>query len=282
MLFTALLICLFYGSEIEATREDLTMLSVDNNLQKITSALTEIRLELKTLNRKPKSCEDIYTDDNLSPSGDYVIYPLQKAVRVYCSFEGDYGYTFISRKSSGVAFDIAKLYSTNKFAKIRLLKSNGEQREVKVENLLAYQHQSSLSFQSNTHQLYQGPTFLTSQLHPYLFLGFLPINLAQNRNIQGYTAAGKDFTFRNCDSNPNSYITFLFDPKHGTIGNGHPPNAFMNGWISSSAVMEYPKYMDESFYMDWEMHMGGCGGLMNSKVQSIKAALGLPFAIPNE
>lgn len=53
MLFTALLICLFYGSEIEATREDLTMLSVDNNLQKITSALTEIRLELKTLNRKP-------------------------------------------------------------------------------------------------------------------------------------------------------------------------------------------------------------------------------------
>ncbi|XP_071156063.1 uncharacterized protein [Mytilus edulis] len=282
MFLTALLICLFYCSEIEASRKDLAMFAVDNNLQKITSALSEIRLELKTLNHKPKSCEDIYTEDNLSPSGDYVIYPLQKAVRVYCSFEGDYGYTFISRKSSGVALNIAKLYSTNKFAKIRLLMSNGEQREVKVENLLAYRNQSTLSFQSNTHQLYQGPTTGTAQLHPFLFLGFLPKSLVQNRNIQGYRAAGKDFTFRNCDSNPNSYITFLFDPKHGTFGNLGYTNAFMNGWISSSTVMDYPKYMDNSFYMDWEMHMGGCGGLMTSKVQTIKAALGLPFAIHNE
>jgi hypothetical protein len=36
--------------------------------------------------------------------------------------------------------------------------------------------------------------------------------------------------------------------------------------------------MDRSFYMDWEMHMGGCGGLTTSKVVSYtKAALGIPF-----
>ncbi|CAC5380916.1 unnamed protein product [Mytilus coruscus] len=229
-----------------------------------------------------KSCKDIYTKDNLSPSGEYVIYPLRKAVRVYCSFEGDYGYTFISRKSSGVAFDIGKLYSTNKFAKVRIVKPNGEQREVKVENLLAFKDQSSLSFQLNAHQHYQGPQLRNSKLHPYMFLGFLPKNLVQKRSKQGYRAAGKDFTFNNCDADPNSYITFFFDPKHGTLGRRGGKNNFMNGWISSSTVMDYPKYMDDSFYMDWEMHMGGCGGFMTSKVLNIKAALGLPFTIPSE
>ena len=195
---------------------------------------------------------------------------------MYCSFEGDYGYTFISRKSSGVAFDIAKLYSTKTFAKVRLVTSKGEQREVKVENLLAFKGQS-LTFQLNGHQHYQGPQLGNSKLHPYLFLGFLPIKLVQKRSRQGYRAAGKDFTFKNCDANPNSYISFFFDPKHGTLGRRGSKDTFMHGWISSSTVMDYPKYMDDSFYMDWEMHMGGCGGFMTSKILNIKAALGLPF-----
>ncbi|CAG2206897.1 KIF3A [Mytilus edulis] len=227
MLLTALLICLFSDSSYSSGK-GLLSVAVDKHLHlpKITSTVTNIIYQLKTRKHRPiclkvakvaKSCQDIYTENNLSPSGEYVIYPLRKAVRVYCSFEGDYGYTFISRKSSGVAFDIEKLYSTKTFAKVRLVTSKGEQREVKVENLLAFKGQS-LTFELNGHQHYQGPQLRNSKLHPYLFLGFLPIKLVQKRSRQGYRAAGKDFTFKNCDANPNSYISFFFDPKHGRLG----------------------------------------------------------------
>lgn len=219
------------------------------------------------------SCLDIYFEDRRNPSGEYIIYQREYAVKVYCSFEGDYGFTFISRKSAEAIIDVNSLYSTNDFAKIRVLKHTGEQREVLVENLLSFQNLSKLSFAMNSHDKYKGP----SQLHPYLFLGFLPINLAENRNSQGYRAKDMDFTFVNCDGNPNSYISFFFNPKHASPGSLGSANDFMTHWITSSIAIDYPRYMDSSFYMDWEMHMGGCGGFLTSNVLNIKAALGLPF-----
>jgi hypothetical protein len=170
------------------------------------------------------------------------------------------------------------MYSTKNFAKIRILKSNGEQREVTVENLSSYKSRSTLSFNYNSHPNYQGPRPSNNELHPYLFLGFLPVKLVKNKNIQGYRAAGKDFTFKNCDANPNSYLTFYFNPRNKNPGNAGWSNRFMTEWIRYSTLLEYPQYMDRSFYMDWEMHMGGCGGLTTSKVVSYtKAALGIPF-----
>ena len=170
------------------------------------------------------------------------------------------------------------MYSTKDFAKIRILKSNGEQREVTVENLSSYKSRSTLSFNYNSHPNYQGPRPKNNGLHPYLFLGFLPVKLVKNKNIQGYRAAGKDFTFKNCDANPNSYLTFYFNPRNKKPGNAGWSNRFMTEWIRYSTLLEYPQYMDRSFYMDWEMHMGGCGGLATSRVVSYtKAALGIPF-----
>ena len=170
------------------------------------------------------------------------------------------------------------MYSTKNFAKIRILKSTGEQREVTVENLSSYKIRSTLSFNYNSHPNYQGPISSNNELHPYLFLGFLPVKLVKNKNIQGYRAAGKDFTFENCDANPNSYLTFYFNPRNKNPGNAGSSNSFMTEWIRYSTLLEYPQYMDGSFYMDWEMHMGGCGGLTTSRVVSYtKAALGIPF-----
>ena len=170
------------------------------------------------------------------------------------------------------------MYSTKNFAKIRILKSTGEQREVTVENLSSYKSRSTLSFNYNSHPNYQGPRPSNNELHPYLFLGFLPVELVKNKNIQGYRAAGKDFTFKNCDANPNSYLTFYFNPRNKNPGNAGSSNKFMTEWIRYSILLEYPQYMDRSFYMDWEMHMGGCGGLTTSRVVSYtKAALGIPF-----
>jgi len=170
------------------------------------------------------------------------------------------------------------MYSTKDFAKIRILKSNGEQREVTVENLSSYKSRSTLSFNYNSHPNYQGPRPNNNGLHPYFFLGFLPVKLAKNKNIQGYRAAGKDFTFRNCDANPNSYLTFYFNPRNKKPRTTGWSNRFITEWIRYSTLLEYPQYMDRSFYMDWEMHMGGCGGLATSRVVSYtKAALGIPF-----
>jgi hypothetical protein len=170
------------------------------------------------------------------------------------------------------------MYSTKDFAKIRILKSNGEQREITVENLSSYKSRSTLSFNYNSHPNYQGPRPSNKGLHPYLFLGFLPAKLARNKNIQGYRAAGKDFTFKNCDANPNSYLTFYFNPRNRTPLTRGWSSRLITEWIRYSTLLEYPQYMDRSLYMDWEMHMGGCGGLATSTAVSYtKAALGIPF-----
>ena len=225
-----------------------------------------------------ESCLDIYKHNSRNPSGDYIIYQNKQAIQVYCSFEGDYGYTFISRKFDGSTINLSSMYSTKDFAKIRILKSNGEQREITVENLSSYKSRSTLSFNYDSHPNYKGPISGNKGLHPYLFLGFLPAKLATNKNIQGYRAAGKDFTFRNRDADPNSYLTFYFNPRNRTPIIRGWPNRLITQWIIHSTRLKNPHYMDRSLYMHWEMHMGGCGGLATSTVVSYtKAALGIPF-----
>lgn len=231
-----------------------------------------------------ESCLDVYNEDCRNPSGEYVLYQGNQALRVYCSFEKDlrggvsYGYTFISRSFSGPYLNILPLYTTSKFAKLRILDiQTSTQRDVSVENISKYSYHD-LKFAFNGDSRYQRPIKKNYNLHPYLFLGFLDTSIARNRNLQGYRAAGTDFTFTNCDSNPNSYIAFFFDPHFGTMGYTHEIGShFMQRWISLSNIIMYPKQMNEHFYMDWEMHMGGCGGFQTSKTINKKAALGMPF-----
>ncbi|CAC5382235.1 Coadhesin,Hemicentin-1,Mucin-like protein,Thrombospondin-1 [Mytilus coruscus] len=173
---------------------------------------------------------------------------------------------------------LSLLFTTRDFAKIRLRHSNGEQREVIVENLSSFQSSSTLYFGYNTHTSYQGPDSRNTALKPYLFLGFLPESLVRNYGTQGFRAAGRDFTFTNCDANPNSYITFYYNPNNESPGRLGDSNSFMTGWIDGSTVLSVNSYMDSDFYFDWEMHMGGCGGFMTSHYMSnSRAALGLPF-----
>ncbi|XP_071131414.1 uncharacterized protein [Mytilus edulis] len=282
MLVSLLVMILIY--RIQCTETDDRLSALEINEQRLTSSIVTIQQKLLTWNQqhqcvKPVSCLDIYFEDRRNPSGEYIIYQREHAVKVYCSFEGDYGFTYISRKSAEASIDVTALYSTNNFAKIRIFKNTGEQREVLVENMLSFQNLSNLHFALNSHDGYKGPS-PDSGLQPYLFLGFLPIKLSENRNSQRYRAKDMDFTFVNCDGNPNSYITFFFNPKHASPGSLGSANDFMTHWITSSTAIDYPQYMDSSFYMDWEMHMGGCGGFLTSNVLNIKAALGLPFAIP--
>ncbi|VDI24946.1 Hypothetical predicted protein [Mytilus galloprovincialis] len=220
--------------------------------------------------------------DNRNSNGNYVIHHNGNAISVYCSFESNYGYTYISKQSYTADLNITLLYTTLDFAKIRHRKSNGKQKEVIVENLSSFQSLSTLYFGYNTNTAYQGPDSRNAGLKPYLFLGFLPESLVRNKNTQGYRAAGKDFTFRNCDANPNSYITFYYNPNNTSPGRlGYSSHVrFMEGWMDNSELLQMNNYMDTDFYFDWEMHMGGCGGFRTSHYMSnTRAALGLPFSI---
>lgn len=232
-----------------------------------------------------ESCLDIYRQDCRSPSGEYVLYQGYSAIKVYCSFERDvigdtaYGYTFISRRSSMESFDIRSLYTTSKFAKLRSLDlTNNQQTDVIVENHSAYS-EFDLSFTINGNQNYKGPLETNNGLHPYIFLGFLPKSQSSKNTDQGFRAAGTDYTFTNCDSEPNSYIAFYFDPNIGTWGHNEESNPnFMQNWIRQSKSIAYPYHMDGAFYMHWEMQMGGsCGGFQTSSTINKKAAVGLPF-----
>ncbi|CAG2243439.1 unnamed protein product [Mytilus edulis] len=257
---------------------DRTVQYIDGVVKNMTMNMNnEIRRISNEQISKKVSFLDIYIEDRRNPSGEYIIYQREHAVRVYCSFEGDYGFTFISRKSAEATIDVNALYSTRDFAKIRVLHPTGWQTEALVENLLSFQNLSKLFFAMNSHENYKGPSAANSGLHPYLFLGFLPIELAKNQNSQGYRVKDMDFQYPNCDGNPNSYITFFFNPKLSSPGETGSTNIFMTRWITSSLAIDYPKYMDSSFYMDWEMHMGGCGGFLTSSALNTKASLGLPF-----
>ncbi|XP_063447535.1 uncharacterized protein LOC134727076 [Mytilus trossulus] len=225
------------------------------------------------------SCKEVYLSNNRNNSGEYILYHDENPFKVFCFFEGDWVYTFISKSSYNTSIDISKLYNTRNFTKIRIRWKDGTQKDVSVENLTGYQNKSDLYFGYNNHNSYQGPQRTNADhMSPYLFLGFLPISLANEKNTQGYRAGDRDFSFRNCDANPNSYITFYFNPNRSysrTVGRS---NTFMTGWMDYSSSINNNLSMGNEFYFDFEMHMGGCGGLMTTyAVSNITVALGLPF-----
>ncbi|CAC5389080.1 unnamed protein product [Mytilus coruscus] len=104
------------------------------------------------------------------------------------------------------------------------------------------------------------------------------MSLATNYNTQGYRTAGVDNTFKNCNTNPNSYITFYYNPNNAYPGKVGISDTFMTGWIVRSSLLASNRNNAAEFYFDWEMQMGGCGGYMTSEaVSNTRAALGLPF-----
>ena len=114
------------------------------------------------------------------------------------------------------------MYSTKKFAKIRILKSNGEQREVTVENLSSYKSRSTLSFNYNSHPNYQGPRPGNNGLHPYLFLGFLPAKLVKKKISKDIVLRGKTLPSRTVMPilTVTSHFTLTQEIKHHSPQDG--------------------------------------------------------------
>jgi hypothetical protein len=138
-----------------------------------------------------------------------------------------------------------------------------------------------LSVQYNKNTGYATP-INHATMGPYLYLGFLPTYIARSHSIQGYRANGQDFTFRNCDANPNSYLALFVNPKH------NDPNGYykrccytklMRDWINVGKRTS--EFLPCNYFFQFEMHMGGCGGYavngFNTLTDVIGAALGFQF-----
>ena len=229
-----------------------------------------------------ESCRDVIVKDRQSLSGVYNISNQHnETFEVYCFFNGSKGYTFVSMETT-VDIDIDKLFTKRTFAIIRHLTPDAIQKEVKVGQLVAFKDSVNLSFFYNEHTGYNPPRFSDQTIYNnvlhYIYLGFLPTSIAASKTTQGYRAGGKDFTFTNCDENPNSYIAFYLNYNGISTTQSQNTNQFMRGWIARSKNIDPKNYMDHRFYSGIEMHMGGCGGLAFSpEFGNILAALGLPF-----
>ena len=156
---------------------------------------------------------------------------------------------------------------------------SGTQKEARVEQLTQYEDQSALGFFFNSTPGYAQP--LSGTLFSYIYIGFLPISISGNHQvnkIQGYKAGGIEFTFINCDGNPNSYIALYFNVNnHSKLVSGGD-NSFSNGWLTSAVMLAPSDYMPDRFYFANEMHMGGCGAISTTRnLGGILGSLGLPF-----
>ncbi|KAK3602780.1 hypothetical protein CHS0354_026328 [Potamilus streckersoni] len=138
------------------------------------------------------------------------------------------------------------------------LKLNNKQKEVMLAQHSDYSKTHNLTFLLNEHQGFNAPKTNTT---PYFYLGFLPQSTARSKTIQGYRANDKDFSFPNCDANLNSYIAFYTGEQN--INHTISQSDFMMGWINQAKLIPAERYLPDDYFMKFEMHMGGCGGLMS-------------------
>ncbi|CAC5404313.1 unnamed protein product [Mytilus coruscus] len=214
------------------------------------------------------SCIDVYLF-NRNSSGSYTLYQNGNPIEVYCSFEGDSGYTYVSKSSLETSFDLSKLFTTRNFANIRTLLSNGTQKEVTVENI-------------NRDALYFG--LIEDNVSPHFFIEFSETKslATKNKIIQGYRAQDENFTCPVSIDNSLDKLRFKFYHNSDKINvqTDGDLNNFTTGWMKQSSAIDKSKYMDIEFYFPFDMSMRGCGKLMTSnQVFNTKAALGLPFGV---
>ncbi|KAJ8319588.1 hypothetical protein KUTeg_002861 [Tegillarca granosa] len=229
-----------------------------------------------------RSCRDIYIGNLASASGTYSIFNRQQQpYTVYCDFHKEYGYTFISNITT-VPINIEDLAESNEHVIVRILLSNGQQKEVKFEQITRYQSYRNLTFFYSSHHGFTSP--YNVKMAPYIYLGFLPTAIAQNRNTQGYRANGVDYEFHNCDSVPNSYMVFYFNP-HNLKPAGYYPHCcdtrLMHQWVDHSVDVPSNNFLPNHFFYFFEFHMGGCGGYaVPAEYHNVEgASIGFRFGI---
>ncbi|XP_045172360.2 uncharacterized protein LOC123534256 [Mercenaria mercenaria] len=228
------------------------------------------------------SCKELKQHNTNLQSGEYSMYNGKgQAYKAFCEFHGTYGYMFIS-KNAGVEIKLDLINPDTHEVLVRHVRSNGKQYVTKMRQLSS-KTSVPLSIQYNKYVNYASPVNFNT-MGPFLYLGFLPRSIANQKSIQGYNANGKDFTFTNCNKNPNSYLAFFFNPSNGNPTNYHLRCCYtklMQDWINEGKTASSD--LSQSYFFQFEMHMGGCGGYAingYNKLSNIGgAALGMRFSL---
>ncbi|KAK3100586.1 hypothetical protein FSP39_022195 [Pinctada imbricata] len=163
---------------------------------------------------------------------------------------------------------------------VKHLRSNHIQYDVNLRQTSSFSR-LPLSIQYDSHRGYARPVNY-NRLNSYIYLGFLPKTAASAKVTQGYKANKKDFTFRNCDGNPNSYLVFYHNNDSSAPFGYYKRCCYtklMRGWIDQSKPAK--TFLPADYFFQTEMHMGGCGGYAvsgyNTQTDIYGAALGIPF-----
>ena len=95
-----------------------------------------------------------------------------------------------------------------------------------------------------------------------MFIGFVPLSHNVKGGVQGWKVNGQEFTFTNCDGNPNSYFSVLFNAnKPGYTSYNGWKNPLMYAWYNLATQVPVSEELpDALFSPDYEIHHGGCGG----------------------
>ncbi|XP_062585831.1 uncharacterized protein LOC134247494, partial [Saccostrea cucullata] len=227
------------------------------------------------------SCKDIAFSRG-KPTGEYKIYNRQnQPYKVLCEFHQTFGYTFVS--NTNMAINVDDLFEIRSQVLVRHLQQ-GQQYDSNLQQISYYKNKP-LTVKYNTNAGFNTPVN-AKQMGPYLYLGFLDASTARSRSTQGYSVNNADQTFRNCDANPNSYMAFYFNK-----GNKSPVGYYkkccytplMKKWIDIGVPVNRANQLPQSYFLQFEMHMGGCGGYVVSGYNTLAsirgASLGMRFEL---
>lgn len=212
-----------------------------------------------------ESCVEAYSSATTPPSsGTFTLSNANgQPYSVYCLFKSGYGYTFIS-PSITVTPDLSELFTEKTEVLIRHKRTNGYQYDATAAQISRYSSKSLgvlYNSYSGYNQMHNG------HMSPYLYLGFVPKSgVSHYKDTQGWKVQGKDYTFTNCDGNPNSYFSLLYNQNNKAYGTySHGKTSLLWVWYDYATSASKADYIPNSFLTSqFEIHFGGCGGYQTS------------------
>jgi hypothetical protein len=163
---------------------------------------------------------------------------------------------------------------------VRHNRIDGKQYTATIRQLDSFSH-IPVTVQFNSHDGYSSPA--NTALSPYIYVGFISISNTKRGDTNGWIINNDSLTFRNCDGNPHSYFTFLFN--HNDVGYTRPSssyNSLMFSWYTLASQVSYDETLPDEFFTSFlEIHHGGCGGYSTaSGVPDVTgAAVGVKFCM---
>ncbi|KAK3610050.1 hypothetical protein CHS0354_032135 [Potamilus streckersoni] len=246
--------------------------ALENKLLATEKKYTELTMKVENYttfkdkqNARNSSCKNIYLASINPTSGEYKLWtPTGQEFYVFCDFYNGHGYTFVSREGLNILKSLSDIYTDRSHVIVRHLQKDGIQKDVEIAPHSAFRYRYPLSFQLSKADGFTIP--VNAALKPYIYLGFLPESYARRKSTQGYQAAGEDITFTNCDANPSSYLAFFANPYNRLPNNLYKiccMSTVVDAWIKKATDTPSFRYLPQTYFLEFEMGMGGCGGYVS-------------------